>query len=206
MYLITNKKKVGEIISSNTISFTSQCIKEESDRLTLPQAPYFGSFVIAQGEELGFDILAVVSEISSKSIDSVHQPVAMNMTKEELRMNQPQIFDLLRTDFSAITIGYILNDKVFHYIPPHPPQIHDFVFSCDAKDILKITEKPDYLRTLLNSSSSLSEELISSNIRYSYYARGCNRDFLINTGKELSNLLKDNYDRLSSILKRIKPE
>lgn len=205
MYLIPETKRVGEVIASNTTSFIAQCVKSDNDKLTLPQSPYFGSFVIAKGEEIGFDIVAVVYEISSGSIDSVHRPTAMNLTREELRLQQPQIFDLLKTDFSAVIVGYILNDKVYQHIPPHPPQIHDFVFSCDSNLINKITDNSDYLRVLLNSGSNLSEELVEANIRYSYYARGCNRDYLIRTGKELSSLLKDDYDRLSAILKRIKP-
>lgn len=198
-------KKVGEIIASGTNSFTAQCSKEDSDTLTLPQAPYFGSFVIAKGEEIGFDVIAVVYDISSGSIDSVHRPTAMNLTRAELRHQQPQIFDLLKTDFSAITIGYIKNGRIYQSVPPHPPQIHDFVYSCDSNQIKEITENLDYIRSLLNSGSSMSEDLVEANLKYAYMARGTDRSFLINAGRELSNLLKDNYDRLSAILRRIKP-
>ncbi|MFN8575718.1 MAG: hypothetical protein U0354_02560 [Candidatus Sericytochromatia bacterium] len=203
--MLENSKKVGEIISSNTNSFIAQCIKEDSSVLTLPQAPYFGSFVIARGEEIGFDIIAVVYEISSGSIDSVHRPTAMNLTRAELRHQQPQIFDLLKTDFSAITIGYIKDDKIYQSVPPHPPQIHDFVYLCDSNLVKKITEKLDYIRTLLNSGSNLCEDIIEANLKYAYQSRGADRSFLINAGRELSNLLKDNYDRLSAILRRLKP-
>lgn len=203
--MLENSKKVGEIISSNTNSFIAQCIKEDSNVLTLPQAPYFGSFVIAKGEEIGFDIIAVVYEISSGSIDSVHRPTAMNLTRAELRHQQPQIFDLLKTDFSAITIGYIKDEKIYQSVPPHPPQIHDFVYLCDSNLVKKITEKLDYIRTLLNSGSNLCEDIIEANLKYAYQLRGLDRSFLINSGRELSNLLKDNYDRLSAILRRLKP-
>ena len=202
---VPKQKKVGEIISSNTVSFIAQCIKEDNENLTLPQAPYFGSFVRSQGQEIGFDIIAVVYEISTGSIDSVHRPTAMNLTREELRNQQPQIFDLLKTDFSAVVIGYIINDKVYQYTPPHPPQIHDFVYSCDAKEVSLITERMDFLRTLLNSGANMCEELVAASIRYAYASRGCNRAFLVEAGRELSTSLKDNYDRLSAILRRIKP-
>lgn len=198
-------KKVGEVISSNTTSFLAQCIKEENNLLTLPQAPYFGSFVRAEGEEIGFDIIAVVYEISSGSIDSVHRPTAMNLSRTELRNQQPQIFDLLKTDFSAIIIGYMMNDRIYQTIPPHPPQIHDFVYSCSANEVKQITQKMDYLRILLNSGTILCEELVEASIRNAYVARGNDRGYLIDVGRELSNLLKDNYDRLSAILRRIKP-
>jgi len=200
---ILKEKRVGEIISSNTTSFLAQCIKEDSSTLTLPQAPYFGSFVKSCGEELGFDIIAIVHEISTGSIDSVHRPTAMNLSREELRYKQPQIFDLLRTDFSSIIIGYIQNGKIYQSIPPHPPQIHDFVHACDSKEINFITENLDFFRTLLNFGTNLCDELITSSIKNAYIARGCNREFLINAGRELSNCLKDNYDRLSSILRKL---
>ncbi len=198
-------KKVGEIVASNTSSFTAQCSRDDSANLTLPQAPYFGSFVISKGEEIGFDIIAVVFDISSGSIDSVHRPTAMNLTRAELRFQQPQIFDLLKTDFSAITIGYIKDGKIYQSVPPHPPQIHDFVYSCTNYQVKEITSNLDYIRSLLNSGSNMCEDIIEANLKYAYVARGKNRDFLINAGRELSNLLKDNYDRLSAILRRIKP-
>jgi hypothetical protein len=198
-------KRVGEIISSNTVSFIAQCIRNDNENLTLPQAPYFGSFVRAEGEEIGFDILAVVYEISSGSIDSVHRPTAMNLSRVELRNQQPQIFDLLKTDFSAIVIGYLQNDKIYQFIPPHPPQIHDFVYSCNSREVQQITQKMEFLRTLLNFGTGLSEELVAASIRFAYLSRGRDRDFLIEVGRELSNLLKDNFDKLSAILRRIKP-
>ncbi|GIW21049.1 MAG: hypothetical protein KatS3mg068_0056 [Candidatus Sericytochromatia bacterium] len=197
-------KKVGEVISSSTTSFTAQCIKQ--DDLNLPKAPYFGSFVICKSEDLNFDTIGIVSEIISGSIDSLHIPTAMNLSREELRLQQPQIFDLLKTEFNCITVGYLEDGKVYQYIPPHPPQIHDFVYSPDKDIIIKITQKLEYLRTLLNYSSSLSDELIAANIRYCYKLRGLDRNFIINVGREISNLLKDNYDKLSSILIKIKPE
>jgi hypothetical protein len=196
-------KKVGEVISSCTTSFTAQCIKTKD--LNLPKAPYFGSFVICKSEDLGFDTIGVVSDINSGSIDSLHIPTAMNLSREELRLQQPQIFDLLKTDFTCIIIGYLENGNIFQFIPPHPPQIHDFVYLCDKENVKKITQKMDYISTLLNSNSSISDELVSANIRYAYKLRGMDRNFLINVGREISNLLKDNYDKLSSILRKIKP-
>jgi len=196
-------KKTGEVISASTSEFLAQCLKPESESLTLPQAPPFGSFVKVECEELKFSVLGVVYNVSTGSIDSVHHPTALNLTRQELREQQPQIFDLLKTDFSAIIIGYKKVDKIFQYLPPQPPQIHDFVYICSKDEVKQITENLSFLRTILNAGNVPVEELLAACLRHANIVRDFDRAFVLKSGRELSNLLKDNYDRLNSIVNRL---
>ena len=195
-------KRVGEVISSSTGEFLAECLNDSKDGLTLPQAPPFGSFVKVDCEELKFSILGVVYNVQTGSADSVHHPTALNLSRQELREQQPQIFDLIKTSFSAITIGYKTGDKIFQFLPPHPPQIHDFVYSCSKEEVKQITESMNFLRTLLNAGNAPTEELVAASLRSAYIVRDFDRDFMLRIGRELSNMLKDNYDRLHSIIDR----
>lgn len=196
-------KKIGEVISATTSEFLAQCLKPETEALTLPQAPPFGSFVKVECEELKLSVLGVVYNVQTGSIDSVHHPTALNLTRQELREQQPQIFDLLKTDFSTIIIGYKNLNKIFEYLPPHPPQIHDFVYICSKEEVKQITENLIFLRTILNTGNAPIEELVSACLRHANIVRDFDRLFMLKAGRELSNLLKDNYDRLNSIINRL---
>lgn len=195
--------KIGEVIQATTMDFMAQCLKQNLDQLTLPKPPPFGSFVKVDCQESEINIIGVIYRVETGSIDNVHRPIAMNLTRQELREQQPQIFDLLKTDFYALIIGYQENNKIYQYLPPHPPQIHDFVYTCNEKEVRKITQNLDFLRTILESTCNPTDELIAATLRIYYQINGQNKEFLIKAGKELSSLLKDDYDRLKGILKRI---
>lgn len=201
---IKSDVRTGEIIEASTSHFIARSLREDEKELNLPQAPPFGSFVKVKSEDHQHHILGIVYNVETGSLDGTHRPTALNLTRQQIKEQQPQIFDLLKTDFSAITIGYIEKSTYLQHLPPYPPQIHDFVYLCSEKEIQSITRKLFFLRTLL-SAPGISDELVAATLRLSYQARGKDRNFLLAAGRELSNLLKDNYDRLCSILQRMEP-
>ncbi|MEL7409814.1 MAG: hypothetical protein AAFN00_23240, partial [Cyanobacteria bacterium J06558_2] len=93
--------------------------------------------------------------------------------------------------------------QIFQYLPPRPPQIHQSVYHCDAEEVVHFTEKLDFLRTLLAAKDIPVESLVAASVREVYRQRQANRDWLVNVGRTLSTLLKDDYDRLRYILSQI---
>jgi hypothetical protein len=63
----------------------------------------------------------------------------------------------------------------------------------------------DFLRTLVNSRNAPAEEVIAACILRAYEAYNSDGDFLIAAGKELAGALKDDYDRLKAIIRRVSP-
>jgi hypothetical protein len=59
------------------------------------------------------------------------------------------------------------------------------------------------LRTLLQVKDIPVESLVAATIREVYRLRQANRDWLVQVGRNLSVLLKDDYDRLRYILSQI---
>lgn len=196
--------RIGEVIEAATSECKAQALKANRNQLDWAQVPPLGSFVRIASDENPIEILGVVYKVESGALDTAHRPTALNLTRQQIREQQPQIFDLLKTDFSMILIGYIEKRTYHQFLPPFPPQIHDFVYLCDKEEVIRITERFFFLRTLLTAPAS-SDELVAATLRLSYQARQQDRHFLLKAGRETASLLKDNYDRLTAILQRIQP-
>lgn len=190
----------GEIIAANTAEFTAQVL--QSADLDWNQVPPLGSLVRVVSESVSAQVLGVVCHVETSGLDGVHRPLALNLSRQQLKEQQPQIFDLLTTRFQALTVGYLDKQTFYQYYPAYPPQIHDFVCLCSDEQLERFSERLFCLRTLLQHPAS-SDEVVAAFLRHSYKARRRERDFLVAAGRQLSNLLKDNYDRLSSILQRL---
>ncbi|HEY9841792.1 MAG TPA: hypothetical protein V6D23_15125 [Candidatus Obscuribacterales bacterium] len=196
----TDTRRIGEIIAASTAEFTAQVL--QSPELDWSQVPPLGSLVRVDSESVKAQVLGIVCHVETTGLDGVHRPLALNLSRQQLREQQPQIFDLLTTRFEALTVGYIEAATYFQYYPAYPPQIHDFVQLCSDTEISRFTDRLFCLRTLLQHPAS-SDEVIAAFLRHSHRARKHQRDFLIAAGRQLSGLLKDNYDRLASILQRL---
>lgn len=151
-------------------------------------------------------IYAVVYSATTTSTESGKQARAYWKDEDELAREQPQLAEwLLMTKFQAAIVGYAENGSIRQYLPPHPPKIHTQVFPCSAEEIALLTNRMDFLRTLVSFHNAPSDEVVAACIRESSAARGGDAEFLISAGKELANLLKDDYERLHAIVRRIVP-
>ncbi|WP_138506347.1 HAS-barrel domain-containing protein [Nostoc sp. PA-18-2419] len=200
----------AEVIETTSTEFLAQCLEPED--LSFPSMPPFGSWVCGVDEESGNTVYAVVYYATTMPIDSVHRARALGLSLQDLREEQPQIFAMLRTEFRAAIVGFELspqnpsyNRRVYQYLPPRPPQIHQAVYRCEPEAIIKFTEELDFLRTLLCISGAPVESLTAAAIRDVYQLRKADREWLIKAGRSLSVLLKDDYDRLRFILSQIHP-
>ena len=190
---------IAEVIESSTTEFTAQTRE-------LHGAPPFGSFVKV-GSPL--TAIAMIYHISTGGTDLNRRPIAYGKTEDELRNEQPQIFELLRTQIKAKIVGYYESHSqgisgLRQLLPPQPPRLHHFVYTCTADEVSKFTSEFEYLRTLAGVGGTLSDELLIAAVQQTCQARQDHaRPMLVRIGKELARLLRDDYDRLESILRRI---
>ncbi|MGB3534606.1 MAG: HAS-barrel domain-containing protein [Microcoleaceae cyanobacterium] len=204
----------AEVIETSTTEFLAQCLEPED--LSFPVMPPFGSWVKAMDEESGNKIYGVVYNATTSPIDSVHRARALGLSLEELREQQPQIFSMLKTEFRVAIVGFETSPQAqngfqsnfgicYQYIPPRPPQIHQGVYQCRADEVINFSGQFDFLRTLLQVSQAPVDALIAAAIREVYQLRKADRSWLIEAGRMLSILLKDDYDRLRLVLGQIHP-
>ncbi|MBE9125684.1 MULTISPECIES: HAS-barrel domain-containing protein [unclassified Coleofasciculus] len=203
---------IAEVIETATTEFLAQCLEPED--LSFPVMPPFGSWLKSVDEESGNQVIAVVYHATTSPIDSVHRAVALGLSLAELREQQPQIFAMLKTEFRAAIVGFTPPTEgrngaqpplgsVYQYLPPRPPQIHQAVYRCQPSEIIHFSEELDFLRTLLQVKGAPIEALTAAAIREIYQLRQGDRNWLVQAGRTLSILLKDDYDRLRYILSQL---
>ena len=191
----------AEVIETATTEFLAQCL--EGEELTFPTMPAFGSWVKAVDEDSGNPVYGVVCHATTSPIDSIHRARALGLSLAELREQQPQIFAMLKTEFRAAIVGFGSEALIYQHLPPRPPQIHQAVYRCEPDEILQFTEGLDFLRTLLQIPATPVDALIAATIREIYHLRDLDRSWLVQAGRTLSLLLKEDYDRLRAILNQI---
>ncbi|OLP18828.1 hypothetical protein BST81_08825 [Leptolyngbya sp. 'hensonii'] len=199
----------AEVIETATTEFLAQCLDPES--LDFPAMPSFGSWVKAVDEASGNQVYAVVCYATTSPIDSVHRARALGLSLQDLREQQPQIFAMLKTEFRAAIVGFKTDgsgrqaDLFYQHLPPRPPQIHQAVYRCEPAEIIAFTEQLDFLRTILETAGTPVDALVAATVREVYQLRQFDRAWLVQAGRTISVLLKDDYDRLRVILSQIHP-
>lgn len=188
-----NDTEIGEVIGSSNTEFIAESA-------LLHQPPPFGSFVQVQANETMY---AVVCNAYTHSLEPNRLAIAYHRSEQELRDEQPQIFELLKTKFEAVIIGYESNGAVRYHLPPQPPRLHSFVYACQPLEVRRITSHLWFLRSLMGVDKAPRDELIAAAIRAAAASHPGDRAFLIKAGKELVKLIRDDYELLSTILHRM---
>ena len=195
---------LAEVVATSTTEFLAQCLEPKD--LDFPLMPAFGSWVKSQQDE-NSDIISygVVYHATTAPIDSVHRAVALGLSLKELREQQPQIFAMLRSEIKVVLVGFSSVGNIYQHLPAQPPQIHQAVYACEQEEIENFTNELNFLRTLVQMTNAPVDELIAAVLRNVYQVRKCDRNWLVQAGRKLSLLLKDDYDRLGAILAQVHP-
>ncbi|MGG6295949.1 HAS-barrel domain-containing protein [Leptolyngbya sp. AN02str] len=203
---------IAEVIETSTTEFLAQCLEPED--LNFATMPPFGSWVKSFDDESGHQIYALVYHVTTSPIDSVHRARALGLSLQELREQQPQIFAMLKTEFRAAIVGFqpyirgnhssnSLTGQIYQHLPPRPPQIHQAVHVCSSDEVLHFSENLDFLRSLLQLSGAPVDALTAAAMREIYQLRKGDRHWLVEAGRMLNLILKDDYDRLRVILSQV---
>lgn len=151
-------------------------------------------------------LYALVCAASTGSVDLGRRASAYGLEEAELKAEQPQIYDLLATEFVALPFGYIRGGRVRPGLPPRPPRLHAFVDTCDCAEVRVLSNAPDFVRQMLRASGDVHpDELIAACLAHVYACRDNDFAFLVRAGKQLALLLRDDPDRLAALLRQLEP-
>ncbi len=156
-------------------------------------------------------VYALVYGANTASLEPNRRPSALGFADEdEMRNQQPQIFELLRTEFSGLLIAYSEGgDKPLRrHLPPLPPRIHGRVYPCSPEETRMLTEDLSFLRSLLLPSGGAlagvpSDELAAACLRMAREVYPDDQAFLLRAGRTLATLLATDYERLQAILRNV---
>lgn len=191
--------RVGEVIETSTTEFTAQCYE-------LYGSPALGSLVSTGDGNI--EQYGIVCHAETGSIEPGRKPIARGKdepTEEDIFRSSPQLLKLLRTEFRSMVVGYRENGKVFHYLPPRPARIHSFVRECGTDEVKEFSASFDFLNIILGSSVDMPvEEVIAAALRRMSLVYDEPQKFLVAAGKELAVLLGGEFNRLKSVLSKIR--
>ena len=185
---------IGEVTSASTTSF-----RAVATQVFAP--PAFGSFVRVDG--VHGHIFGVVARVETASFDSGRRAIAFGLPWERLEREQPQLMELLQTEFDVAVVGFGGNGSLHHYLPPYPPRVHDFVSGCDPTEVAALTDSTEFIRTLAAVELAPAHELIAAAIRQASVARGGDSAFVAEAARAVADLYKDDYDAATAIVRRL---
>lgn len=189
---------LAEVIAADSLTFEAECRQ-------LYSAPAFGGFVRAAGRER--EVFGVVAHIATAAIDPGRRTQALHLPPERLAERMPQLELVLRTCFAAVVVGYREGGSICPYLPPHPPEIHQFVHPCTPAEVEALTREPDFLRSLAAAPQAPVEDLLAAAVLQSAAARGAGvaaDAFLVDCGRTLALLFRREPDRFQSIMRRLR--
>ena len=190
---MTENAYVGEVIESSTRLFVAHTPE-------VGVSPPLGSFVKTSEEPV---VYGVVVDISTRSRDPGRRAEAMGMPIEELRREQPQIFEILVTEFQALAFAHREAGSIRYSLPPLPPPIHAFVAPCSNEEVVALGGEDFVLRAIASFPSPSVDDILVAVLRYVQSARTDDRDYVVRMGKSLSRMFRDDYERLVSVLRRV---
>jgi hypothetical protein len=189
---------IGEVVEASTGEFLAQTLK-------LDAAPAFGAFVQVAADD-ALTIYAVVAHVQTSGIDPGARPIMRghgDIRDERIYAENPDLPHVLRTTFRALVIGFDDGARVYQFLPPRPARLHYSVFTCSRDTVRALTALDfDYLQTLLTANEVAVDELLAANLRYTATLHRDSGDFLSVAGRELAQLLRTDYARLTAILRR----
>jgi hypothetical protein len=187
--------KIAEVIEASTTLFTAQCYE-------LYELPPLGGLVRTG------DIYGVVGHAETTGMEPGRKPIARGKdetSEQAVYESSPQLLKLLRSEFTAMVVGYQDGGKIYQYLPPQPARIHGFVYLCPPDEVKEFSRNFGFLSILVNATLFIpSEELIAATLRQMSRAQNDPSAFLVAAGKELANILSSDFIRLKNILERLK--
>ena len=151
-------------------------------------------------------LFALVCSASTAGADMGRRAGAYGLEEDALRAEQPQIFDLLATEFVALPFGYVGSGRIRPGLPPRPPRLHAFVDACDSAEVVALSETPDFVRQMLRATGDVHPDaLLTACLTHLYACRDNDFAFLVRAGKQLAMLLRDDPDRLAALLRSLEP-
>jgi hypothetical protein len=189
---------IGEIVEASTTEFLAQAVELDS-------APPFGAFVEVTGED-AFTVYGVVAHVQTAGIDPGSRAIMRghgDVRDERIYQENPDLGLVLRTTFRALVVGFAEGEHLYQFLPPRPPRLHYSVFICPPETVkVFVSSGLDYLVALLNATDVPVDELLAANLRYTAACDRDGSDFLNLAGRELAQLLRADYARLTAILRR----
>ncbi len=189
-------KPFAEVLESSLTGWVSHSWK-------WAELPAFGSVVTIEAGQR--TIFGIVHQIQTGSIDSVRSPFAYQKTEAELRAEQPQIFEFLKTTFSCLVIGYSEHGRVYYMLAPEPAKMHAFVMPINTALAQQFFASHNYVNMLFGHGAQVAnlDELLLAVLKNFFHLSIPLASHLDTFVARYSLLIGNDYRRMKLFLNRV---
>jgi hypothetical protein len=188
--------EIGRLLRAGTTGFVVGC------RVAQIDAPSFGAMVKVKLDG-DYQVYGLIHDIHIDDDGLVRQLVTAEGVAEAViadnRVNRNVPLEL-----SVLTVGYRMDGKISHLLPPRPPLSLDVIYLCNAEEIRQFTDEGrfGYFRHLLRAMDLPVGELLAAHIQQAgaAHAEVSDAQWMKRATQELITLLRDDYGTLMSVL------
>jgi hypothetical protein len=194
-----SNQEIGRVLRASTGGFAVGC------RVGQLSGPSFGCLVKAQPVDSREAVYGLIYNMHIDDDPLVRRLVLAENPRQSVIEDQRHN-RLLPIEMSVLAVGYRLDGRLYHGMPPRPPLNLDPVQLClEPQEVRDFTEKPGYLRLILRAAAGQIpvDQLLVAHIRHTYHQRGADAAWTLRTIQELIELLRSNYDLLIPTLEAI---
>jgi hypothetical protein len=129
---------IAEVVAVSSTEYSAECLPPQD--LQFPSVPPLGTWVksASAGAE-PYTVFGVVCFASTTPIDTVHRAIALGLSLEELRQQQPQVFAMFRSEIRVAMLGYQTAHQIYQHSPPNRRQ---FIRACFSAPVKKLSTSP----------------------------------------------------------------
>ncbi|NJD59496.1 MAG: hypothetical protein C3F13_03960 [Anaerolineales bacterium] len=188
--------EIGRLLRAGTTGFVVGCQVAQID------APSFGALVrVALDGD--YQVYGLIHDIHIDDDGLVRQLVTAGNVDEAVIADN-RINRNVPLELSVLTVGYQLDGKISHLLPPRPPLSLDVISLCSTAEIRQFTSagRFGYFRHVLRSVDLPVGELLAAHIKQAAMAQteAGNTEWKNQATQELITLLRDDYVTLMSVL------
>jgi hypothetical protein len=188
--------EIGRLLRAGTTGFVVGC------RVAQIDAPSFGALVrvVLDGD---YQVYGMIHDIHIDDDGLVRQLVTAEGVEEAIIADN-RVNRNVPLEMSVLAVGYKLDGKVSHLLPPRPPLSLDVIYLCTSDEVREFTSSGrfGYFRHLLRATDLPVGELLAAHIQQAgaMHAETGNVEWKNAATQELITLLRDDYAMLMSVL------
>jgi hypothetical protein len=185
--------QIGHLLRAGTSGFVAGCSVSQLE------TPAFGALVRAPiGEK--YSVYGLIYDIHIDDDGLVRQLVTAAEVREKV-IADSRVNRIVPVEMSVITVGYELDGKISHLLPPRPPLSLDVIYLCSDAELAMFTSagRFGYFRHILQAKDIPIGELLAAHILEVKNKTG-NAQWVGQATQELITLLRDDYPTLMSVL------
>ena len=193
------ESQIGRVLRASSAGYAIGC------RVSQLSQPSFGGLVKAQPADQREAVYGIIYDIHIDDDPLVRRLVLaknpQRATIEDQRTNR-----LLPIEMSVLGVGYRLDGRLRHGLPPRPPLNLDPVFLCrDLDEIRAFTEDPGYLRLVMRAAVDKVpvDQLLVAHVGQVYAQRGQDAAWAERMIEILIDALRNDYDVLMPTLEAL---